>query len=148
MPFLYFSIEWALHTHDQLVIAKSGGFPGVKDINYLESPLGHVQNDLYYPELVDKLTHLVYSLNKNHAFRDGNKRTSIALGAYFLEINGYDFCVSRFIKEMENTAVDVADNRIGKDLLFEMITCILNVEDYSEELKLKIISAKQSGLIL
>jgi len=48
----------------------------------------------------------------------------------------------KFIAAMENVAVDVADNRIGKDLLFEIINAIIYEEDYSEELKLKIIYAK------
>jgi death-on-curing protein len=43
---------------------------------------------------------------------------------------------------MENIAVDVADNRIDKDLLFEIICSIVYEEDYTEELKLKIIYAK------
>ncbi len=43
---------------------------------------------------------------------------------------------------MENIAVDVADNRIDKDLLFEIINSIVYDVDYTEELKLKIIYAK------
>ncbi len=45
---------------------------------------------------------------------------------------------------MENIAVTVADNIIDKDLFQEIITSIINEEDYSEELKLKIISALSS----
>lgn len=44
---------------------------------------------------------------------------------------------------MENIGVDVADNIIDKALLFEIITSLLYEDDYSEELKLKIINAKQ-----
>jgi death-on-curing protein len=47
---------------------------------------------------------------------------------------------------MENIVVDVADNRIDKDLLFEIITSLLYEDDYSEELKLKIIDAKLKDL--
>ena len=101
--------------------------------------------DLYYYSLEDKLTHLFFSVNKNHSFQDGNKRSAIALSAYFLEINNCDFVVSRFIKEMENLAVDVADNLIDKDLLFEIITSLIYEDDYSEELKIKIINAKQNA---
>ncbi len=42
---------------------------------------------------------------------------------------------------MENIAVCVADNKIDKNLLFEIITSIICEEDYSEELKLKIIES-------
>lgn len=140
-PLLYFDVAHAINVHDE-IIQRSGGFQGTKDIESLESVLGHIQNDTYYPAIEHKLTHLCYSVNKNHAFSDGNKRSSIALSAYFLEINGFDFLVTRFIIEMENIAVDVADNRIGKDLLYEIICSILYEDDFSDELKLKIIEAK------
>lgn len=138
--FIFFDIQHAIQVHDE-IIEKSGGVKGVLNIGLIESVLEHIQNDLYYPEIENKLTHLFYAVNKSHAFNDGNKRSSIALSAYFLEINGWDFMVSKFIKETENFAVDVADNRIDKDLLFEIIVSILYEEDYSEELKLKIIES-------
>ena len=84
---------------------------------------------------------MFYAVNKSHAFNDGNKRSSIALSAYFLEINGWGFIISKFITETENIAVDVADNRVGEDLLFNIITSILYELDYTEDLKLKIIKA-------
>ena len=138
MPYFYFTPEYAVKTHDK-IIEISGGISGIKDFGNLESPIHHIQNDVYYPELEDKITHLVFCVNKNHAFNDGNKRSSIALGAFFLELNGLDSMVSKFIIEMENISVHVADNRIDKDLLSEIITSLIYEEDYSEELKLKII---------
>lgn len=139
--FLYFDIEHAIKVHDE-IIDRSGGLHGQNNLGYLKSILDHVKNDTYYPEIEHKLTHLFYSVNKNHAFADGNKRSSIALSAYFMEINGFDFRVSKFMVETENLAVDVADNIIDKDLLFDIIGSILYEEDYSEELKLKIIKSK------
>jgi death-on-curing protein len=141
MAFAYFDTTHAIEVHDEIII-QSGGVLGILNINLLESVIEHVQNDLYYPDLEHKLTHLFYSINKNHSFQDGNKRASIALSAYFLEINNCSFRVERFITEMENIAVDVADNRIDKDLLFDIITSIIYDIDYSEELKLKMIYAK------
>jgi death on curing protein len=138
--FIYFDIQHAIKVHDD-IIEKSGGVKGVLNVGLIESVLEHIQNDLYYPEIENKLTHLFYAINKSHAFNDGNKRSSIALSAYFLEINGWDFIVSKFIKETENISVDVADNRVDKDLLHEIITSIIYEDDYSEELKLKIIAA-------
>jgi death-on-curing protein len=140
MAFNYFDIAHAIETHD-FIINESGGSHGINDLGLLESVLEHIQNDFYYPEFETKLTHLVYSVNKNHAFRDGNKRSSIALGAYFLELNGLDYCVNRFIIEMENISVHVADNRIDKDLLYEIIYSIINEDDFSEVLRIKIIDA-------
>lgn len=138
--FFYFDLHYAIATHDW-IIENSGGMEGIKDKGQLESPLEHIKNDLYYPEIEDKLTHLVFSINKNHAFHDGNKRSSLALGAYFLELNGFDYVVKRFVYEMENIAVWVADNVINKDLLYKIVTSLLYDDDYSEGLKLEILEA-------
>lgn len=132
--------EYAIKIHDK-IIEISGGQSGVKNFGNLDSPLSHLDNNDYYPTFEDKLTHLVFSVNKLHAFNDGNKRTSIALGAFFLQINGLEYCIDKFIIEMENIAVLVADNIIDKDFLNEIIFSILNEEDYNEEIKLKIFNA-------
>jgi len=141
---VYFDTAHALAVHDD-IIRQSGGLLGVLNIGLLDSVIEHIQNNDYYPELEHKITHLFYAVNKNHSFQDGNKRASIALSAYFLEINKCAFCVERFITEMENIAVDVADDRIDKDLLFDIISSIIYEDDYSEELKLRIIYAKGFG---
>lgn len=140
MGFIYFETAHAINVHDE-IINKSGGLLGILNVGLLESTLNHVQNDMYYPSLEDKVTHIFYSINKNHSFRDGNKRASIALSAYFLEVNGLDYRVSVFIERLENIAVYVADNKIDKDLLFEIIQSIIYEADYSETLKLKIYNA-------
>jgi len=87
------------------------------------------------------LTHLCFAINKFHAFIDGNKRSSIALGAYFLELNGYDFLISKFVLEMENITVWVAEGKISKELLGELIESLIFEEDFSEELKFKLAHA-------
>lgn len=93
---------------------------------------------MYYPNLEDKVCHLFYSINKNHAFSDGNKRSSIVLSAYFLEINGAHFIINRYIQEMENIAVHVANNKIDKELLHEIICEMIYKMEFSETLRLKI----------
>lgn len=136
MKFEYFDVKHAIEVHDT-IIEKSGGLIGIMNINLLESALAHIKNDFYYPTIEDKLTHLFFSINKNHCFQDGNKRASIALSAYFLEVNGLGFRVDLFLKRMENISVYVAENRIDKDLLHELVTSTLYELDYSEELKLR-----------
>ncbi|NIJ56175.1 type II toxin-antitoxin system death-on-curing family toxin [Dyadobacter arcticus] len=140
MELIYFTDVYAIRIHDK-ILEISGGKKGVENRGNIISPLQHIQNDDYYTTFEEKLTHLVFSFNKFHAFTDCNKRTSIALGAFFLEVNGLDVFVNKFIIEMENIAVTVADNIIDKNLLQEIITSLINEEDYSEELKLKIIAA-------
>lgn len=137
---LYFDVAHAIAVHDY-IIEHSGGLHGNRDIGLLESVLDHIQNDMYYPTLVEKLTHLVFSVNKFHAFNDGNKRASLSLGAYFLELNGCDYCVRTFLLRMENIVVWVAEGKIAKDLLGEIIQSLIEEDDYNETLKLKILEA-------
>lgn len=138
---LYFDVKHAVETHDW-IIEQSGGMHGMypDGADKLDSVLDHIQNDLYYPTFEDKLTHLVYSINKLHAFCDGNKRSSLTLGAYFLELNGRSDCVKKFIIEMENIVVWLAEGKISKELLTKLVTSITENEDeYSEDLKYELI---------
>jgi death-on-curing protein len=137
---LYFDLAHAIRVHDS-ILDLSGGLPGIKDEGQLDSVLVHIANDDYYPALEEKLTHLVFALAKFHCFTDGNKRSALALGAYFLELNGFDWLVNHFIHEMENIVVWVAEGRVRKDLLLRLITCLCNADDYPEELKLELIDA-------
>jgi len=145
VEFQYFTAEYAIEVHDS-IIRESGGLLGIRDEGLIESTLELMKHEWYYPDLEHKLTHLLFSFNKNHCFNDGNKRASLALSVYFLTINGLDILIEKFIIEMENIVVDVADNRIDKDLLQEIITSLLYEDEYSEELKLKIIDAKLSNI--
>lgn len=140
MTILYFAAGHVVDLHD-FVIKMSGGMNGVKDLGQLDSVLTHIQNDVYYPCFEAKLTHLVFGLVKYHCFTDGNKRTALAAGAYFLEVNRYDWVVDRFIREMENIVVWVAENRVCKSLLLRVITAICRGEDFSDELKLDLITS-------
>ncbi len=146
MPQLvYISIEQAVETHRKTVEVSGGGEMGAIDLGPLESVLEHIQNDLYYPGFEDKLTHLFFSANKFHCFRDGNKRIAISLGAQFLLLNGYVFIASRFMREMENISYHVANGNIDKDLLKEIIRAVIEDRMDDEELKLKIIHAIAEG---
>lgn len=136
---LYFDLKHAIQTHDK-IIEISGGSLGIHDVRLLESVIQHVKNDNYYPSLPDKLTHIVYSVAMNHAFSDGNKRSAIGLGGFFLEINGYGRRVGTFIIEMENIVLWVAQKKISKDLLFEIIESLLERGELAEEIKLKLLS--------
>ncbi|HPA57131.1 MAG TPA: type II toxin-antitoxin system death-on-curing family toxin [bacterium] len=144
MPFNYITLEQALDIHSKTVDISGGGEKGVLDKGRLESVLEHIQNDDYYPEFIDKITHLFFCANKFHCFVDGNKRISISLSAQFLLINGYYFCVSKFIKEMENISYHLAAGKISKELLMEIILSVINGDiDENEELKIKILNSIQ-----
>jgi len=137
---IYISTKQAEHTHRQTIEFSGGGNYSVLNIGYLFSALELIQIDDYYPTFEDKLVHLVWSINRNHAYSDGNKRLSITLGVQFLSLNGYLFCIERFLHEMENISYHLAAGRIEKDLLTEIIHSFLeNEDDFSEELKFKLL---------
>ncbi|MFT7388613.1 MAG: death-on-curing protein [Candidatus Endobugula sp.] len=143
--FIYFDAGHAIKVHDW-IIEHTGGRAGNNNVDLLDGPLAHIQNDDYYPAMEDKLSHLVFSINKSHAFVDGNKRSSIALGAYFLELNGYEYCIQDFVQRMENIAVWIADNIINKALTLKIITSLIYEDDYSESLKLEIAQTVSKGI--
>lgn len=145
---IYISNEQAIDTHKKTIEYSGGGDYGIINIGYLESALEHIQNDDYYPTFEDKLVHLIWSINRNHSFSDGNKRLSITLGAQFLLLNGYMFCVKRFMEEMENISYHLAAGRIEKELLHKLVHSFLDGEDdFNEELKLEYLLASADGEI-
>lgn len=68
MAYRYISIEQARDTHALTVEKSGGGTLGVLEIDKLESVLGHIQNDDYYPTFEEKLTHLFFCACKFHCF--------------------------------------------------------------------------------
>jgi death on curing protein len=142
MPLTYLTIEQAVEVHSKTVEVSGGGTLEAIELGKLESVLQNIQNDDYYPTIEDKLTHLFFSTNKFHCFADGNKRIAITLCAQMLLFNGYLYCVSRFLRDMENISRHVAAGLIDKELLHEIITAFLAEEmDNDEVLKLKIFHA-------
>jgi death on curing protein len=91
-------MEWValaavLAIHDSQ-LAEHGGRPGIRDINLLESALARPQQLEVYddppPDIAALAAAYAFGIVKNHAFVDGNKRTSSVVTRLFLILNGYD----------------------------------------------------------
>lgn len=84
------TVEQIIQLHEAL-IEKSGGLAGLRDKALLESSVNAAFQTFdghpVYPTLLAKAARLGYSLIKNHAFADGNKRVGILAMLVFLEIN-------------------------------------------------------------
>lgn len=141
MGYRYLTIEDVIDIHRRTVRISGGGSDGILDAAKLAGVLDHIQNDDYYPNFEDKVTHLFFCTNKFHCFADGNKRLSIVLTGQFLSINGYMYCLGRFYSEMENISVHVAAGKIDKEFLHELICAILLDDFDNEGLKLKYLQA-------
>lgn len=65
----------------------------VRDVDLLEAavlrPMTSAFGEDAYPTVLDKAAALFHSLSRNHAFMDGNKRTSTVAMIVFLRLNGY-----------------------------------------------------------
>ncbi|OJF77267.1 MAG: death-on-curing protein [Treponema sp. CETP13] len=137
--FNYLTIEEALEIHRLTIKNSGGGNYGIIDSGRLESVLQHIQNDIYYPTFVDKITHLFFCACEFHCFCDGNKRIAITLSAQFLLKNGYMAAAKTFFVTMENISYHVAAGAISKDLLHKIMLAILeDTYETDEILKLEI----------
>ncbi len=138
----YVTLEEAVEIHQKTVEKSGGGALGHFDLGRLDSVLQNIQNDDYYPNFADKLTHLFFCTCEFHCFEDGNKRLAITLSAQFLLANGYMAIAGSFFKHMENISYHVAAGKINKELLRRIMDSMLDsTYDTDEELKLDIFNA-------
>ncbi len=103
----------------QRVMESSGGEEGIRDLGALQSALAQPRmtygGEELYPSLAEKAGALAYSLVKNHAFVDGNKRIAHAAMEVFLMLNGYE--VRAEVEEQEQVMRAVAAGKMGREEL-------------------------------
>ncbi len=104
----YLSLAEVLKLHG-LIIAKSGGSVGLRDLGMLESALGQPRQTFggedLYPSLTSKAAALGFSLIMNHPFIDGNKRVGHAATETVLMLNGFELTAEIDDAEAEILAV-------------------------------------------
>lgn len=76
----------------KFLMQETGGLDGLRDAALLESavqsPLATFDGQELYPRIKEKAAKLGYTLVKNHAFIDGNKRIGVYCMLIFLDVNG------------------------------------------------------------
>ncbi|MDK2943084.1 MAG: death on curing protein [Acetobacterium sp.] len=86
------SLQQVLRLHAML-INETGGSDGLRDEGLLDSalnaPFQSFAGEDLYQTVPAKAARLGFSLIKNHAFLDGNKRIGILVMLTFLEMNGF-----------------------------------------------------------
>ena len=88
--FKWLNKQIVLAIHNQLIV-EHGGSPGLLNPGILESSLASPLNIYNYeenPSVFDLAAAYGFSLVKNHAFFDGNKRVAFMSMFVFLKING------------------------------------------------------------
>ena len=111
----YLEPEEILVLHE-LLMEQSGGSPGLRDWNLLDSAVAQPRmtfagQDLY-PEIVDKAATLGFSLICN-PFVDGNKRIGHLAMEMFLMLNGLE--IEAPINEQEKVILTVAAGQMPRD---------------------------------
>ena len=82
----------------QFLMQETGGLDGLRDEALLDSavqsPLATFDGQELYPSCEEKAAKLGYTLVKNHAFIDGNKRIGVYVLTTFLDVNGVEMIYS------------------------------------------------------
>jgi death-on-curing protein len=144
---LYISYDEALSVYQKTIEKSGGGFSGIRDEGGIKSILEFVQNDLYYPDFISKLTYLVFRFCSGHFFMDGNKRIALTLGVFFLLKNKHYWAAAQFMQRMEAIIYHVAASHIDDELLQRITKCVVDCSDFDERLKIDIIHAMEKGEI-
>ena len=109
----YLTVVEVLAIHaDQ--IDRYGGSHGVRDPGLLEAALYRPQTG-YYTDLIEEAAALWESLSENHAFIDGNKRTTLIVVVMFITRSNYQLVAVKndIVKEVENMILDVVEDRMS-----------------------------------
>lgn len=137
----YISYDEVMVVYEKTIEKSGGGFSGVFDKGKIESILEFIQNNDYYPDFVSKLNYLVFRFCSGHCFQDGNKRTALTLGVYFLHKNGHYWAAVQFMKRLEAIIYHIAAGNIEQDLSLQIMQSIVDCSDFDEGLKIDLAHA-------
>lgn len=95
---VFVTVDELLEMH-ALALEQHGGSAGLRDRGLLEAAAAMPQQTAFgqpaYPSMARMASALAFSLAKNHAFVDGNKRVAHMASFAFLEYNGLDVALPR-----------------------------------------------------
>lgn len=99
-----------------------GGMGGIKNPGQLEASLMAPQHRHFYEQadVFACAACLCYSIAMNHPFGDGNKRTALISGMFFLRLNGCLVSTSCENSPWDDVMVDLVTHRISEDDLAAM----------------------------
>jgi death-on-curing protein len=114
----------------RMLIKEFGGIDGIRDDNLLDSALHNAFQTFdgidLYPTAVEKAASLCFSLIKNHAYLDGNKRIGILVMLVFLDINECPIeCVN---EELIEIGRNIANGSMVQRDILAWIDCHLKLE--------------------
>lgn len=112
------TLEQLLEIH-ALVIQKTGGSQGLRDLGRLESAIATQTQNVFgedlYPTIFEKAAAMMRGIIADHAFADGNKRTAMLTVITLLEINDINF--NAVLGDIEDFAVKVAVEQLDVNVI-------------------------------
>jgi death on curing protein len=94
----------------------------VRDLGLLESAVYQPQQtfsgELLNPTIYDQAAAYLFSIAKNHAFENGNKRTALQVTLSFLKINGFKLSLSK--PDAEELVLKAVLGILSKDEIAEL----------------------------
>lgn len=118
----FLTVEDVLLLHEEQSAAYGGG-PGVRDAGALDSavavPASTFGGTMLHADLFEMAAAYAFHIAQNQPFVDGNKRTGLAAGLVFLEINGVtiDDPDGRLYQAM----IDIANHTLDKSGLAKLL---------------------------
>ena len=113
----FLTVKQVKAIHQQQILT-FGGSSGILDEDKLESAVFRAQNLSNYNEeatIYDLAASIGWGIANNHAFVDGNKRTTFVIMAVFLQINGIVLTASEV--DVVNIMLAVASSQISQEQL-------------------------------
>jgi death-on-curing protein len=103
-------------------LEQHGGLPGIRDVGALESALARPQHQWHYDVAKDLAACAAaygFAIAKNHAFSDGNKRSTLVAMGTFLLRNGVELIASE--ADAVTTMLAVASSKMKEGELAEWL---------------------------
>ena len=118
----FIKTQAAIALHRQQ-IELNGGNPGLRSLHLLESAMSQPSvtylGNFLHETIFDKAAAYLFHINKNHPFRDGNKRTSLVVTLLFLKINNYE--ITTKTKDLEKLTKETAEGIIDKSEISRLL---------------------------
>ncbi|HNI28768.1 MAG TPA: type II toxin-antitoxin system death-on-curing family toxin [Leptospiraceae bacterium] len=117
-----------LEVEDILIVHRNqidlyGGSSGVRDRGLLESAVNAVQasfdGEYMHKTLYERASAYIFYLAQNHPFIDGNKRTALATGLVYLDMNGIE--IDDPNEELYAMMIEVSTGNSSKEKVSEVL---------------------------
>lgn len=121
--FRFLTEEEILYIHNNQ-LNLYGGQAGIRSPELLDSALNHVFTEfeghrLYYTP-VEIASAYFFHICQNHCFIDGNKRTALATGLIFLDLNGIE--ISDPNGQLYDMMIGITEGKINKNKIQRILS--------------------------